>query len=98
MPRHLPSGGILEMHQQTDRLLENIDELLREGGSCLDKVPYFVIYLRDISDYSVIDVYMQERFPAIPRILLEARVCRPSWLIEMECEVGCGAAILFGKK
>ena len=72
---------------QADRLLENIAELLREGGSSLDKVPYFVIYLRDISDYPVIDAYMQERFPAVPRILLEARVCRPSWLIEMECEV-----------
>ena len=73
---------------QTERLLENIDELLREGGSSLDKVPYFVIYLRDISDYPVISVYMQERFPSVPRIILEARVCRPSWLIEMECEIG----------
>lgn len=72
---------------QGERLLENISELLREGGSRLDRVPYFVIYLRDISDYPVIDAYMQERFPAVPRILLEARVCRPSWLIEMECEV-----------
>ena len=72
---------------QADRLLENIAELLREGESSLDKVPYFVIYLRDISDYPVIDAFMQERFPAVPRILLEARVCRPSWLIEMECEV-----------
>ena len=72
---------------QTDRLLENISELLQEGGSSLDQVPYFVIYLRDISDYPVIDAYMQERFPTVPRILLEARVCRPSWLIEMECEV-----------
>lgn len=73
---------------QTERLLENIDELLREGGSSLDKVPYFVIYLRDISDYPVINAYMQERFPSVPRIILEARVCRPSWLIEMECEIG----------
>ena len=71
---------------QTDRLLENIEVLLREGGSDFGHVPYFVIYLRDISDYRVIDTYMQERFPAIPRIILEARVCRPAWLIEMECE------------
>ena len=83
--RVLHEGDVLA---QTDRLLENIDELLREGGSSLDKVPYFIIYLRDISDYPVIDIYMQERFPAVPRILLEARVCRPSWLIEMECEIG----------
>lgn len=71
---------------QTDRLLENIAELLREGGSCLDDVPYFIVYLRDISDYPLIDAYMQERFPDVPRIILEARVCRPAWLVEMECE------------
>ena len=50
-------------------------------------LPYFVIYLRDISDYAKIDAYMQARYPDIPRIILEARVCRPGWLIEMECEV-----------
>lgn len=72
---------------QADRLLENISELLKEGRSDLEKVPYWVVYLRDISDYSVIDAYMQEHFPSVPRVILEARVCRPSWLIEMECEI-----------
>ena len=71
---------------QTDRLLENIQQLLAEGGSSLDKVPYFIIYLRDISEYERVDAYMQRRFPAVPRVILEARVCRPAWLIEMECE------------
>lgn len=50
-------------------------------------VPYWVVYLRDISDYAKVDAYMQARFPDTPRIILEARVCRPGWLIEMECEV-----------
>ena len=80
----LHEGDVLA---QTDRLLENISELLREGGSSLAAVPYFIIYLRDISDYAVVDAYMQERFPGIPRVLLEARVCRPAWLIEMETEI-----------
>ena len=71
---------------QTNRLLENIEQLLAEGGSSLEKVPYFIIYLRDISEYELVDAYMQKLFPAVPRVLLEARVCRPSWLIEMECE------------
>lgn len=71
---------------QADRLLENVSQLLREGGATLDQVPYFVIYLRDISDYALIDAYMEARFPTVPRIILEARVCRPAWLIEMECE------------
>jgi enamine deaminase RidA (YjgF/YER057c/UK114 family) len=80
----LHQGDVLA---QADRLLENISVLLQEGGSSLEKVPYFIVYLRDISDYALVDAYMQKRFPHVPRILLEARVCRPSWLIEMECEV-----------
>ena len=79
----LHEGDVLA---QADRLLENISMLLAEGGSSLDRVPYFIIYLRDISDYAVVDAYMQRRFPTVPRVLLEARVCRPTWLIEMECE------------
>ena len=79
----LHEGDVLA---QADRLLENIDTLLAEGGSSLKRVPYFIIYLRDISDYAVVNAYMQRRFPTVPRVLLEARVCRPAWLIEMECE------------
>ena len=71
---------------QTDRLLENISQLLAEGGSSLEKIPYFIIYLRDISEFGTVDAYMQKRFPDVPRVILEARVCRPAWLIEMECE------------
>ena len=71
---------------QARRLLDNISALLAEGGSSLEKVRYFVAYLRDISDYPVVDAYLQQRFPSVPRVLLEARVCRPAWLIEMECE------------
>ena len=83
-------GNVLhdrDVAAQADRLLENISELLKEGSSDLDKVPYWVVYLRDVSDYSIIDAYMQEHFPSVPRVILEARVCRPSWLIEMECEI-----------
>lgn len=58
----------------------------RRGGQNVLAVPYLLIYLRDISEYAKIDAYMQARYPDIPRIILEARVCRPGWLIEMECE------------
>lgn len=86
--RILHEGDVLS---QTDRLLENIGALLQEGGipAMRTGLPYFVIYLRDISDYAKIDACMQARFPEVPRIILEARVCRPGWLIEMECEVPC---------
>lgn len=75
--------------KQTDSLLENIEVLLKEGGAGLEDVPYFVVYLRDISDAAKVDAYMQERFPQVPRVILYARVCRPGWLIEMECEAPC---------
>ena len=63
---------------QARRLLENISALLAEGGSSLEKIRYFVVYLRDISNYPVVDAYLQQRFPEVPRVLLEARVCRPA--------------------
>ena len=80
----LHEGNVLA---QADRLLENIDQLLLEGGSSMEKVPYLIVYLRDIADYTLVDAYIQRRFQYLPRVILEARVCRPSWLIEMECEV-----------
>lgn len=80
----LHEGDVLA---QTGRLLENIGALLEEGGSTLDAAKYFIVYLRDISDYSVIEDYMRKRFPGTPHVILEGRVCRPSWLIEMETEV-----------
>ena len=90
--RILHEGDVLA---QADRLLENIRALLTEGGLAGQaSVPYFIIYLRDIADYAKVDAYMQTRFPDTPRIILEARVCRPGWLIEMECEAsGCLSAV-----
>jgi len=74
-----------DVEKQTERLLENIEALLRDGEATLDNIKYFIIYLRDISDYHTVDRYMAARFPDKPRILLYAKVCRPEWLIEMEC-------------
>ncbi len=42
------------------------------------------VYLRDIADFQCVNEYMKRRFPNIPFIIVEARVCRPEWLIEVE--------------
>lgn len=73
-----------DVKRQTERLLENIRALLKDGDATMEDIRYFIIYLRDISDYAVVDAYMQQHYPAIPRILVSAKVCRPQWLIEME--------------
>ena len=71
--------------RQTGRLLENIGALLADGNATMNDICYFLIYLRDISDYPAVDRMMSRLYPSVPRIILEARVCRPGWLIEMEC-------------
>jgi enamine deaminase RidA (YjgF/YER057c/UK114 family) len=44
-----------------------------------------IVYLRDISDYQVVRQLHQERFPGKPYVIVHAAVCRPGWLVEMEC-------------
>lgn len=81
-------GDILypgDIARQTGRLLENIGALLKDGGATMNDIQYFIIYLRDISDYSTVEHLMSQFYPQIPHIIVEARVCRPGWLIEMEC-------------
>lgn len=74
-----------DVKKQTIRLLENIKALLADGGLSMDMVNYYVIYLRDPSDFSIINNYMTKHFPNIPFIVVLGKVCRPEWLIEMEC-------------
>ena len=71
--------------KQTARLLENISALLADGGATMADVKYFIIYLRDIADANAVEAYMDNAYPAVPRIITYAKVCRPAWLVEMEC-------------
>lgn len=71
--------------RQTGRLLENIGALLKDGDALMTDIQYFIIYLRDISDYQTVEHLMNQFYPQIPHIIVEAKVCRPGWLIEMEC-------------
>lgn len=74
-----------DVRRQTGRLLENIGALLNDGGATMNDIRCFTIYLRDLSDYAEVDKFMSAVFPYTPRVILQARVCRPSWLVEMEC-------------
>ena len=44
-----------------------------------------MVYLRDVADYALVNKMFRERFPDIPYVILWAPVCRPGWLVEMEC-------------
>ena len=70
---------------QTGRLFLNIEKLLQSGGASLADVPYFVVYLRDVADKAAVSRYLRLRFPDVPCLVVSGRVCRPEWLIEVEC-------------
>lgn len=70
---------------QTQRMWENVEALLKEGETGWEDVMQIVVYLRDTADYEVVRQLFAERFPHIPTVITLAPVCRPTWLVEMEC-------------
>jgi enamine deaminase RidA (YjgF/YER057c/UK114 family) len=64
---------------------ENVETLLAEAECSFEHVGHLLVYLRDIADYAVVQEMFEERFPNIPKVYLQAPVCRPGWLVEMEC-------------
>jgi len=73
-----------DVSRQTDRTLENMEALLNKAGADLDDMRQFIVYLRDPSDYAIVNRRMGERFPSAPIVIALAAVCRPGWLVEIE--------------
>lgn len=71
--------------RQTERMIRNVEALLAEAGCSMSDAMHFLIYLRDGADAPVVDRLFESRYPDVPRVILLAPVCRPQWLIEMEC-------------
>ncbi|MBR6962092.1 MAG: hypothetical protein IKH86_00530 [Prevotella sp.] len=74
-----------DVRRQTHRMWENVEALLNEAGCSYDDVSEMVVYLRDTADYQVVSELYEERFADKPYIIVHAPVCRPGWLVEMEC-------------
>ncbi len=71
--------------KQAQRMWENVETLLAEGGATYEDVSHLVVYLRDVADYKLVQQLFEERFPNIPTVITLAPVCRPAWLIEIDC-------------
>ena len=74
-----------DVERQTHRMWENIETLLAEAGCTYDDVAEMVVYLRDVADYELVRSLYEERFHGRPYVIVHAAVCRPGWLVEMEC-------------
>ncbi|MBO4549940.1 MAG: hypothetical protein J5733_04350, partial [Bacteroidaceae bacterium] len=71
--------------KQTRRMWENVEKLLEEAEMTMNDAVQIIVYLRDGSDYETVRSMFQEKYPNIPTVFTLAPVCRPAWLIEMEC-------------
>ena len=70
---------------QTLRMWDNVSALLQEAGAGWRDVVMMLVYLRNADDYATVAPLFAGRFHAIPYVVTLAPVCRPGWLIEMEC-------------
>lgn len=74
-----------DIRRQTERMWENVEALLKEAECTFDDLGHMIVYLRDIADYAVVKSMYDKCFPDTPKVFVHAPVCRPGWLIEMEC-------------
>lgn len=74
-----------DIRRQTERMWDNVEALLAEAGCTYEHVGQMIVYLRDEADYEVVKDLYDARFPHTPKVFVHAAVCRPGWLIEMEC-------------
>lgn len=74
-----------DVKAQAVRMMENISALLAEAGAAKDDIKSAILYLRDASDYASVSALFKEHWPMIDPVFVQAPVCRPGWLIEMEC-------------
>ena len=73
-----------DIQGQIGRTFENVSALLADAGASLEDLTHMVVYLRDIADYALADAYISRHYPETPYVIVQAPVCRPGWLIEIE--------------
>ena len=76
---------------QVRRMIENVGALLKEAGCNWNDISQATVYLRDIADYECAYNELSKIMTDKQFIVVQAPVCRPAWLIEME-------AIAIGKE
>ena len=74
-----------DVRQQTLRTLENIRALLAEDGTDESRLRTALVYLRNPEDAAVVRSVIDRELPCLDYLLLHAPVCRPTWLVEIEC-------------
>jgi len=75
-----------DVKSQTGRMLDNIEALLASSGGKISDIRWGTLYLRDIADCEAVTAIVRSRLGEnTPLITVKAPVCRPAWLVELEC-------------
>ncbi|MDR2953957.1 MAG: hypothetical protein LBV43_02625 [Prevotella sp.] len=74
-----------DIRKQTERTIENVSVLLAEADATMNDIAYMIVYLRDTADYEIVCEHLAQHYADIPKVIVWAPVCRPGWLIEIEC-------------
>ncbi len=74
-----------DIGEQIRRTFENVGTLLAEAGAALEDMAQMIVYIRDTADYAKVEKYVSAQFPDVPKVITWAPVCRPGWLVEVEC-------------
>jgi enamine deaminase RidA (YjgF/YER057c/UK114 family) len=73
-----------DVRRQLDRAIDNVKALLRAGKAGIEDLMHLIVYLRDPTDYWLVNGRLREQFGTIPIVIVKAAVCRPEWLVEIE--------------
>ena len=71
--------------RQAQRTLENIRALLAADGTDDRHIQSALVYLRNPEDTAAVRTVIDKELPCLDYLLLHAPVCRPGWLVEIEC-------------
>ena len=74
-----------DVRRQTERTVENINALLSPSKVNIDEMAYLIIYVRNVNHYAYVrEVIERIVSPNVLKIYVQAAVCRPKWLVEIE--------------
>ncbi len=83
-------GNVLyvgDVRRQTGRTVENIRALLKDSPfpARLENAKQAIVYLRNDADAPIVKEALAELAPGLSYIMVHGPVCRPAWLVEIEC-------------
>ena len=71
---------------QCERVWQNIEALLNEANCEMKDLQMVICTIRHASDFNIVRQWISHKIGNnVPHMLVCAHICRPNWLVEMEC-------------